>query len=308
MPAAASTRAVSFVKSTLPLRPSRPTTTPRDATSGTFAFKYVASPAVVRMTTARFIRFGPAPMTPRRPAVPNSNFAPKRSAISFSSPAFNSASSSARVASSGSSSRQRSAVFRSSSGIATVAAGYLVRVTMGAVLSLARRTNGRSRSFAWTGALALALLVGCGSAEKQAVSSPSTKPNAAAIRARLDHERVTTSTFPRKVLWSWTKDKGGRWLATIDPPRLLRVEIRKHPPDDAWYDVHLRGSDDDELRALLTSPRFDHARWAWTDVWGACDGVESERYGDQLVRIELKDDAIFAVFVPKTDDGLAGAM
>ena len=125
---------------------------------------------------------------------------------------------------------------------------------------------------------------------------------------RLDDERVTTSSFPRKVLWSWTKDKGARWLAKHDPPRLLRVKVNAHPPDDAWYDVHLRASDDDEVRSLLESPRFDHVRWAWTDVWGACDGLDGERYGDQLVRIELKDDAVFAVFVPRTDDGLGGAV
>src|SRR5690606_1004618 len=39
-----------------------------------------ASPAVARMTTARFIRLGPAPISPRSPAVPNSRRAPNRSA------------------------------------------------------------------------------------------------------------------------------------------------------------------------------------------------------------------------------------
>jgi hypothetical protein len=165
-----------------------------------------------------------------------------------------------------------------------------------------QRAQRRSRSLLVV--VSLVFAVDCGSTEKQAVSTSSAVPDAFAIRRRLDRERVTLASFPRKVLYSWTKDKGARWLATTDPPRLLRVEIRKRPPDDAWYDVHLRASDDVEMRTLLSSPRFDHVRWTWTNVWGACDGLENERYGDQLVRIELKDDAIFAVFVPKTDDGL----
>ena len=149
---------------------------------------------------------------------------------------------------------------------------------------------------------------GCGAADKKVDAAPMPEVEASAIRQRLDRERIDLSRFPRKIFYSWTKDKGARWLATQDPPRLLRVEIRKHPPDDAFYDVHLRASDDDAMRALLTSPAFDHVRYAWSNVWGACDGLENERYGDQLIRIELKDDAVFAVFVPKADDGLGGAI
>lgn len=159
-------------------------------------------------------------------------------------------------------------------------------------------------------AIALVALVSvhCAHTEKQAVSAPPAPVDARAVLSRLDVERVTIATFPRKVLYSWTKDAGARWLATQDPPRLLRIQIQKHPPDDAWYDVHLRASDDDEMRTLLSSKPFDVVRWAWTNVWGACDGIENERYGDQLIRIELRDDAVFAVFVPRTDDGLGGAV
>src|SRR3569623_1559894 len=49
-------------------------TTPREATSGTFALRYAASPAVTLRTSTRFIFCGPAPRMPRRPAVPNSSW------------------------------------------------------------------------------------------------------------------------------------------------------------------------------------------------------------------------------------------
>ena len=44
--------------------------------------RYAASPAAARMTTTRFIRFGPAPTAPRSPAVPNSRVPANRSARS----------------------------------------------------------------------------------------------------------------------------------------------------------------------------------------------------------------------------------
>ena len=46
-------------------------------------FTYAARPAAARMTTTRFIRFGPAPSAPRNPAVPNSSRPAKRSASSL---------------------------------------------------------------------------------------------------------------------------------------------------------------------------------------------------------------------------------
>src|SRR5699024_1221864 len=67
-----------------------------------------ATPAAARITTTRFIRLGPAPNAPRKPAVPNSSRVSKRSASSTcaaSSPAStraNNADSSSRVTGSGS--------------------------------------------------------------------------------------------------------------------------------------------------------------------------------------------------------------
>ena len=49
---------------------------------GTSSFRYAANPAAARRTTIRFIRLGPAPSAPRRPAVPNSRVPSKRSASS----------------------------------------------------------------------------------------------------------------------------------------------------------------------------------------------------------------------------------
>ena len=111
IPAPASTRAASSANSSDRCRASQPMTTPASAASGPAMprpapVSHRASAAVVPRTTARFIRFGPAPTAPRSPAVPNSSRrrtcrpAPPR-ACGLSSPAR--ASSSARSRSSGSS-------------------------------------------------------------------------------------------------------------------------------------------------------------------------------------------------------------
>ena len=49
---------------------------------GTWSRRHAARPAAARITTARFIRFGPAPSSPRRPAVPNCSEPANRSASS----------------------------------------------------------------------------------------------------------------------------------------------------------------------------------------------------------------------------------
>ena len=80
------------------------------------ARRYAASPAAARMTTARFIRFEPAPRVPRRPAVPNSSLPENRSsrsamaASSADSARSMSSVSSGRVSGSGSSASQARAV------------------------------------------------------------------------------------------------------------------------------------------------------------------------------------------------------
>ena len=68
-------------------------TTPAAAAPGWCAGSHRASAAVAARTTARFIRFGPAAIAPRSPAVPNSSRPPNRSASSAQAASLPSASS-----------------------------------------------------------------------------------------------------------------------------------------------------------------------------------------------------------------------
>ncbi len=120
IPAPASTRAASSANRSLPLRASRPMTTPACALAGLRSVSQPASAAVVARTMAPFIRFGPAATAPRSPAVPNSSRPANRSAssaeadVSPASAAASSARSSAWSGSSGSSATQAVTRARSS--------------------------------------------------------------------------------------------------------------------------------------------------------------------------------------------------
>jgi hypothetical protein len=135
-------------------------------------------------------------------------------------------------------------------------------------------------------ACAVVALAACRSPDARSVSGGG--PRATPI----DGAIVGSARLPSRVLWSWTSEKGARRLADGGP--LLRAELHAAPPDDAWYDVHVRESCDDEVASIFRAPRFSRVRWAWSNPWGAVDGVADEHYGDQLIRIELAPGAVVA--------------
>ena len=114
----------------------------------------------------------------------------------------------------------------------------------------------------------------------------------------LSAQGVTLERFARAELWSWTSAETAKKLVEEGPP-LLRVRIHPRPPDASFYDVHVRETGDLGLRALLTSEPFSRTRYAWPNPWGAALGVEDERYGDRLIRVVLRADAVVARFVPR---------
>ncbi len=52
-----------------------------------------------------------------------------------------------------------------------------------------------------------------------------------------------------------------------------------------------------ELATLLSGPRFEKARYAWSEPWATRVGWPGEDYGDQLLRIVLREDAWLAVYI-----------
>ncbi len=145
--------------------------------------------------------------------------------------------------------------------------------------------------------LVLAVALGCSNA-----ATP--KPRAAGPVCQdpflaLDAGAVTHVRWARRELWSWTKTSGAEAIAR--EKRFLRYKIHTEAPDDSFYDLHVRRSGDAALSVLLTKPPFDMNRYAWATPWGAADGLDDEQYGDQLIHVVLRADAVIARFVPLTE-------
>lgn len=51
-----------------------------------------------------------------------------------------------------------------------------------------------------------------------------------------------------------------------------------------------------ELAKLLSGPQFEKARYAWSEPWATRVGWPGEDYGDQLLRMVLREDAWLAVY------------
>jgi len=151
--------------------------------------------------------------------------------------------------------------------------------------------------------LPLALLMlgeGCApkSVPRAFAPGPASRPRASVLDA-LDRGAVTPVHFARRTLYSWTTAKGASTISSEG--QALRHRIHVRPPDDAFYDLHLRRTSDASMRALLTAPPFDRVRYAWATPWGAVDGLGDEKYGDRLIRVVLREDALIARFVPLTE-------
>ncbi len=102
MPAAARTPAASSAKPRLEGRASKPRTTGADGGPPSLVSRWSASPRLVRITTARFMRFDPGPTSPRIPAVPKVSEPPMARNSASSSPESTRLCSCPRVTGSGS--------------------------------------------------------------------------------------------------------------------------------------------------------------------------------------------------------------
>jgi hypothetical protein len=99
--------------------------------------------------------------------------------------------------------------------------------------------------------------------------------------------------FPR-TLYTWTTD------AQAERLRLDRVLLVRGAVDGAGLSAYngmlwaLYG--DDQVARLLLNPPFHLVRYAWPFPWATRLGGDDRPYGDHLVRIDLRENALFACF------------
>jgi hypothetical protein len=123
-----------------------------------------------------------------------------------------------------------------------------------------------------------------------------TPGDTSSIGADLDKRAVYDTSFAKPVLYTWTTSQ------QIDELRKgSQLLSRDHATNGALapFDQELLDRvEHDELAALLRRPGLSKRRFAWTSPWGTALGLTGKDYGDQLIRITLKPEAVVARFEP----------
>lgn len=154
--------------------------------------------------------------------------------------------------------------------------------------------------------IATGLLSGCGSSGtpemRQALVEPEPIDPARQLAHLLAGDTVDQHKFFRGVLYSWTTSE--QINALRSSPRLLtRAES---PTSGAAYVDQilytLATERRDPLAMQLYTESFAAKRFAWPAAWATRAAWPNESYGDQLIRITLRDDAWIAKLSAATGD------
>jgi hypothetical protein len=108
---------------------------------------------------------------------------------------------------------------------------------------------------------------------------------------------VDAENFARKTLYTWTSPNQINELR-LRPILLTKSESETLGPSGFDKRVQAERGANYEMTELLAKPQLSLRRFAWTTPWATILGFQNEAYGNQLVKITLKDDALIASFTP----------
>jgi hypothetical protein len=146
--------------------------------------------------------------------------------------------------------------------------------------------------------VATSVLAGCGpttppdhQAPRANVVEPAQRDPAAQAAAALARDALHHTRFARATLYTWT---------TADQIEQLRktgqLLVRDESPasgasylDQVLFALAQRG---EPVATLLYTTTFARMRFAWHAAWATRDGWPREQYGDQLIRITLRPEAV----------------
>ena len=111
----------------------------------------------------------------------------------------------------------------------------------------------------------------------------------------INQQGVYETSFCRNTFYTWTtKDQ----ITNLRANKTLLTKSRSETKGYSIFDLSLRDSSLKKNAAvqLLLEEQFSKKRFAWVNSWATIMGWEGESYGDQLIKIVLKDDAIIGKF------------
>lgn len=126
------------------------------------------------------------------------------------------------------------------------------------------------------------------------VDAPADDGSLRTLMADLAAAAVRGDAPVRKVLYTWTTREQGEALWE---ERVLLTREATEAGERSRFDVALDG-DAGPVAALLHAPGRRARRFAWPLPWATVMGADGQGYGTELVRVELRPEAIVATWSP----------
>lgn len=143
--------------------------------------------------------------------------------------------------------------------------------------------------------LATSLLAACGSPtqpETRAnVVEPAQRDPAAEATAALSRDALHHTRFARRTLYTWTT---ADQIADLRKTKQLLVREESPTSGASYLDqvLYLLAQRGEPVAKVLYSAAYAKMRFAWHAPWATRDGWPNEQYGDFLIKVTLKPEAI----------------
>ncbi|HXC05500.1 MAG TPA: hypothetical protein VNZ86_12150 [Bacteroidia bacterium] len=110
-----------------------------------------------------------------------------------------------------------------------------------------------------------------------------------------EDEAVFNSDFVRPVLYTWTTREQ---IEELRQHKQLLTRSKSIHGEWSNFDKSLRDTSFSkfDIARMLQDNLFANKRFAWSNPWATAMGWKREKYGDQLLKIELDERAIFGIF------------
>lgn len=117
----------------------------------------------------------------------------------------------------------------------------------------------------------------------------------------MDNYSVFNERFIVNDLYTWTTKEQ---VEEIRKNKNVLIKSSSEKYGKANYDIVLeeKKKQGNEIAALLLNTLFAKKRFAWPHPWATVRGYPGENYGDQLLKISFKSDAIVGRFISSQED------
>ena len=109
---------------------------------------------------------------------------------------------------------------------------------------------------------------------------------------------VDKQKFAKKTLYTWTTKEQLDELRS-KPVLLTRSESPQFGASGFDQRVAAERGANYEMTELLQRPQLSMRRFAWPVPWATALGFKGESYGNQLIKITLKEEALIATYTPR---------